>query len=294
MSVKLMSSARAARSPRSARSPIIIDESKGLVFRNETALFNHFSAQIDLLEREFAQLRERFPNDISDQDFSDYEDVLQMVVEDPDEVWKFATSIHGYDVYAYLGLYEVNGQETYYIALCYRTGETPSFIFLHFPTHEFKLADQFRRGELIFDRISQEVGQGAIEGDALTEGDAAAVGLYQAMMKIRSDSETEVPESRFQDFKHLRELTIDDPDEIWKSTDSKGQNWVSFIKDFGDEDQDSYKGHPVTYVVVTLEDSNSDSHALMFSFPTTDINLVDRYRHGENLQAETVKQDPSH
>lgn len=32
----------------------------------------------------------------------------------------------------------------------------------------------------------------------------------------------------------------------------------------------------------------------MFSFPTNDESLVDRYRHGENLHAEEVVQESSH
>ncbi|NQZ19758.1 MAG: peptidase, partial [Bdellovibrionales bacterium] len=38
----------------------------------------------------------------------------------------------------------------------------------------------------------------------------------------------------------------------------------------------------------------TNSHALLFSFPTSDETLVDRYRHGENLQADEVIQESSH
>jgi len=44
----------------------------------------------------------------------------------------------------------------------------------------------------------------------------------------------------------------------------------------------------LSYVVVTQEDDNSNVHALLFSFPTTDKTLVDRYRQGEYLQPEEV------
>jgi hypothetical protein len=35
-------------------------------------------------------------------------------------------------------------------------------------------------------------------------------------------------------------------------------------------------------------------HSLLFSFPTSDTYLLDRYRQGENLQAEEVVQESSH
>ena len=51
---------------------------------------------------------------------------------------------------------------------------------------------------------------------------------------------------------------------------------------------------PIFYISVTLEDSGTNSHALLFSFPTNDESLVERYRHRENLQADEVIQESSH
>ena len=85
----------------------------------------------------------------------------------------------------------------------------------------------------------------------------------------------------------MRFDALEDADEIWRSSDSLGNVLVSFIKEFGDEEEFSY-------IVVTVEDAPSGSHALLFSFPTRDRGLVDRYRHGENLQAEEVVQESSH
>ena len=135
----------------------------------------------------------------------------------------------------------------------------------------------------------------AVEGDALSEGDDLAVGLYRAMLTLRSEKDLE--EGVFKDYEALREVTIEEPDEIWRSVDLSGNILVTFIKDFGGEDlsTDLPSELPeVRYIVVTIEDTPSSSHALLFSFPTTDINLVDRYRHGENLQAEEVVQEGSH
>ena len=68
-----------------------------------------------------------------------------------------------------------------------------------------------------------------------------------------------------------------------------GNVLVSFIREFPDEADGG-----IHYIVVTIEDMPSNSHALLFSFPTKDENLVGRYRHGENLQAEEVVQEASH
>ena len=129
---------------------------------------------------------------------------------------------------------------------------------------------------------------GAVEGDSLSEGDELAVGLYRAMLKLRSESD--IKESEFVNYSDLREDTIEEADEIWRAQGISGQVLVHFIREFTEAEEED----PQYYIVVTVEEGSSNSHALLFSFPTRDISLVDRYRHGENLQAEEVVQEASH
>lgn len=262
---------------------IVIDAEKNLIFHSEEELYDHFLPQIQALEKEF--FSNRTDSDFQDKELPLYEELLAQVLEDPDEVWKDLDTINGYRVHHYIAHFLVNGDSVYYIAMVYKTGETPSFVFLHFPTRDIKLIERFRRGDLIYDRVMKEVSKGAIEGDALGEGDDLAVGLYKAMLKVRS--EKDLPEEKFHDYGQHRESTIEEADEIWRTNDLDGNILVSFIKECEEEPD-------LHYIAVTIEDPSSSSHALLFSFPTKDLNLVDRYRHGENLQAEEVVQEASH
>ena len=269
-----------------AAEQIIIDEAKGLVFSSEDELYDHFLPQIQAFEKEY--FTARADGDIDEKDFELYEELLDQVLDDPDEIWEDAMSIHGFSVRAYVGHFSsAEDDSIYYVALAYATGDVPSFIFLHFPSTDLGLVDRFRRGNLIYDRVLKEVENGAVEGDALTEGDDLAVGLYRAMLTLRQDRD--ISEENFRDFEGLREATIEEADEIWRSVDLGGNILVTFIRDFPESEIPD-----LHYIVVTIEDTPSSSHALLFSFPTTDLNLVDRYRHGENLQAEEVVQEASH
>lgn len=263
---------------------IVIDAEKKLIFYSEEELYDHFLPQIQTLEKEFFSTRSA--SDFQDDELTDYEELLSQVLDDPDEIWKNLDHTKGLQVNHYIAHFSVDGESVYYIALVYVTGETPSFVFLHFPTRDIKLVEKYRRGDLIYDRVMKEVGKGAIEGDALGEGDDLAVGLYKAMLKVRS--EKDVPEENFQDYGKYRESTIEEADEIWRTNDLDGNVLVSFIKDCTEDEPDLH------YISITIEDGTSSSHALLFSFPTKDSNLVDRYRHGENLQAEEVVQEASH
>lgn len=258
----------------------MIDEAQGLIFESEQELYAHFEQEIQVLEHEFFSSRKK--DDISEFEFGRYDVQLEKLLDDPDEVWEDKGTLKGQRIFLYIRAFENDIQ---HIAACYLTESTPSFVYLHFPTTDLELVERYRRGQLVFERSQSDIFPGAIDGDALHEGDDLASGLYKAMLLLRSDKD--IPEDEFHDYAECRETTLEDADEIWRSSDSLGNVLVSFIKEFGDEDE-------FTYIVVTVEDAPSGSHALLFSFPTHDKGLVDRYRHGENLQAEEVVQESSH
>ena len=269
-------------------SDIVIDELKGWTFKNEDQLYEHFRAEIDFFEKDF--FTHRSSEDISEKDFAQYERHLSLTLDDPDEIWKDTETLGDKTVFIYLREVELTEDDfVYHMAICYHTGNVPSFVYLHFPTNDPDLVERYCQGEIIYDRSLQDIPLGAMEGDALSESDELALGLYSAMLMVRSDKD--IPEQEFPEFYDFREVAVEDADEIWRTSDSMGNVLVYFIRDFPDEtDAES----ELFYIVVTLEDQTSNSHALLFSFPTRDKNLLDRYRHGENLQAEEVVQESSH
>jgi len=197
--------------------------------------------------------------------------------------------IDGLTPNVYIKVFEGESQtdDFYYVAVTYNTEKIPSFIYLHFPSNDLGLVEKFRSGELQYSRHQLEVPEGAIDGDALYEGDELATGLYEAMLLLRSSHD--IGESQFPDFAELREGTIEGAEEIWRKPDSLGNVLVHFIREFPDDEVEN-----LHYVVVTVEEPGTNSHALLLSFPTTDNSLLERYRQGENLQAEEVVQESSH
>jgi len=262
---------------------IVIDKAAGLVFSNENDLYTHFAPAIQVVERDYLSHKSDF--DLSEEQQAKYDRYLPELLDDPDEIWEDSKTLKDDYVWIYIKRFQAE-PEKYHVALCYLTEDVPSFVYLHFVTQDEKLLKHFKRESKVYDREDFEAPLGAIDGDALNEGDELALGLYKAMMLLRSDDD--INEERFVEYHEYREEGIEDADEIWRSSDSFGNTLVSFVKEF------SEAGKTFWYVVVTLEDSASNSHALLFSFPTSDSSLVDRYRHGENLQAEEVVQESSH
>lgn len=266
---------------------IVIDEAKDWVFASEEELFAHFQPSVEILEEEFLTLRAK--DDFSDSDAAMMQELLELTLDEPDQIWMDMEVSKDYPIYHFHRMFQSKDHTIYYVASTYLFDEDPTFIFLHFPTRFIEMSEEFRRGQIVFDRTMSEFEAALIEGDGMTEGDSLSLGLFSAMVKVRS--EKDIPIEKFRDFAELREQTIEAPDEIWRNTDFQGHRLVSFIKEF--PDMEGYSD--LHYVVVTQEDGQASSvHSLLFSFPTIDESLLERYRNGENLQAEEVVQESSH
>jgi hypothetical protein len=264
---------------------IVIDREEGLIFQSEKDLYEHFQMEIDQLEKLYSEHRPS--DDIQESDSGNLEAHLDLTLDQPNEIWHDDKTFKKFPIFHFIR--PVEELSAFHVAITYvSSDDEPTFIFLHFMTRHIELVDKFRRGDLIYDRSFEEVGFGALDGDFLAEGDPLSIGLFIAMLKVRN--ETDVPYEQFQEIgKELREETIESADEIWRSQDMNGNVVVTFVKEYPDH---LIKG--LYYVAVTLEDQSSQVHTLLFSFPTNDESLVDRYRQGENLQAEEVVQESSH
>ncbi len=265
---------------------IIIDEKEGLIFNSEKDLFAYFSKYIQTIEEKYNSLLKE--DDFTEKQKEKYESYLEEALEVPDQVFRDQETFK--DIACHYFIKSIEGVDNLtYVAICYvnSADEMPTFVFFHFATRDPQMVKAFSKGELIYDVNFEEALPGAIEGDSLSEGDYLALGLYRSMMKVRSL--TDVPQEEFSSFADLREDTIESADEIWRKVDINGNILVTFIKEFPDhEPPDLY------YVAVTVEEDTSHTHSLLFSFPTTDESLLDRYRKGENLQAEEVVHESSH
>ena len=267
---------------------IVIDQDRGLIFSDESQLLDYFAEDIERLEAELSQWRAE--QDISEDQFSRYEVNLEATLNDPDEVWELDKGLDRGSLNTYIREFQSSEEPddvVFHVAIVYKTGDVPSFVYLHFPTLDVGLIHRYQRGHLVYDKAYNEAPLGALDGDALLEGDELAVGLYKALLTVRSESD--IPEEKFREYSSLREEAIEDADEIWRCGDSLGNILVTFIKEFPDQ-----PGGEVHYVAVTAEDTKSNSHILLLSFPTKDKSLLTRYRHGENLQAEEVTQERQH
>lgn len=270
---------------RPKKETIVIDRQAGLVFNSEKELLEHFQPAIDQLEKEYLEISKN--EKLDEKEFEKLGDLLDLTLDEPAEIWSDGKTFKNMPIFHFIR--PLDQYNAYHVAVTYVSSEDePTFIFLHFVTKDLGIVEKYRRGDLVYDQAFEELGFGAIEGDALSDGDPLAMGLFLAMLKVRSEKDVEYDQFQALGLQ-LREATIEHADEIWRTNDLNGNALVTFIKEATDHEvKDLY------YIAITQEDPSTNVHTLLFSFPTMDINLVDRYRRGENLQAEEVEQESSH
>ncbi len=267
---------------------IIIDEKQGLIFENDKTLFGYFSIPIKEYESLF-QKNYNAKKDFNVEEQLEHEYLLEETLDDPDEIWIDDETFEDLTIHTFVKNFETKQQAFYYIAVVYLSTEEnyPTFVFMHFPTKDEDMLQEFRQQEVIYHEKLEAIQFAAIEGDSLLEGDYLAIGLLEAMIKVRGEKDIEP--GKFKDFEECRESTINSPDEIWRKVDSTGHILVTFVKEFNEMGVED-----LHYIVVTEEDQEAQVNSLLFSFPTNDTSLVDRYRQGENLEAEEVATESSH
>jgi hypothetical protein len=267
---------------------IVIDEAQGLIFENEKTLFGYFSNQIQHLETKyFKNFNSKI--DYTNEELEAKEIHLESTLDDPDEIWTDTETFPDMTIYTLVKDFEKDDDVFSYVACVYLNSEekNPTFVFVQFATRDSELLESFREKEIIYHRKLEAIQFAAIDGDSLLEGDYLAIGLLESMMKVRSDKD--IGRDDFQKYAEFRDQVINEPDEIWRKVGSDGQVLVTFISDVSENSMSD-----LHYVVVTEEDQNTQVHSLLFSFPTIDEALLDRYRQGENLEAEEVSTESSH
>lgn len=280
--------AKAAKPAPVVHEEIVIDPQNNLSFQNEKEVFDFFSPSI---ERLVADLRsKRTSQDLPLHDVEKFTEYVKGTLHQPDEVWEMAPikteDDQSLPVSAFLAQFKDTTYPAglYYVVLAYMVDAEPRFVYLHFPTRDEKLFNAYRKGKLLYKRAHNVEEAG--EHDALAEGDELATGLYKAMMVLRAPRD--IPEEDFPDYQQLREEVLEQPTEIWRYPDMNGNVLVVFIRSYPGGEKSFY------YVAVTLEEAVSETQSLLFSFPTHDASLVERYRRGESLAQETFVREESH
>lgn len=263
-------------------SAILVDADNDLVFCQESCLQEYFSPRIEALEEEHLSLRSK--HDLPTAKFPEYEYLLSALLNDPDEVWEEEQNDdeEGEPLAFFIGEFLHKNETVFYCAAVYLSEERPSFVLMHFPTADERLVQAYRRGRQIYDGQTSEQGED-LSPHEVSELDEFPSRLHEELMSFRSDEDIE--EDEFGRYMNFIIDTLDEPEEMWQSTDEDGQAYLVFIK------HHEVDGESVALIVMTADNEDEESGEVLFSIPTKDAKLLEKARVGQNILTEEDEED---
>jgi len=259
------------RHPLNADEKIVyVEEGANRYFCSEKCIRTYYDPMAEFYRKQMLEVRD--PHDVSEADFSGYESYAPLCLSNPDEVWMDSTEF-GENIYFYLANYTNEGGKFTYVVACFCLEDEPTYILLSFPTRDKKLAEEFRRGEKLEIKEDEEVTEPEVS-PVLAEDFLARQGNAIEEEMLRHRDPTDVPHKEFEEHVHLVDQTIESPDEVWELQDEGDNPILTLI---------SQQEEALHYVVICTFDASQgqESWRVIYSFPSRDPALVQRYRRGQ-------------
>lgn len=251
---------------------VYVEESANRYFCSEKCIRAYYDPMAEHYRKEMLAIRD--PHDISESEFAEYESYAPLCLSNPDEVWEDTTEF-GEVISYHIAAFTNEGGKFTYVVACFCLEDEPTYILTSFPTRDKKLVEEFRRGEkLEFAEGDQEVPEPEVS-PVLADDFLARQGNAIEEEMLRHRSAEDVPSSEFEDFVHLVDQTIENPDEVWELQDEGDNPLLTLIS--------QHEEH-LYYVVICAIDASQEQQEnwrVIYSFPTRDQSLVQRYRRGQ-------------
>lgn len=274
---------------------LFVEEDVGRFFCSEPCIVNHFSPDIEKLEREYG--KHVSATDLTSEERERFAHLRWMALEQPDEVWCEKTA-KGDLRHVLIAQYRPENKTVWAVSICLMLRGDPSFLYLAFVTNDQHLVDQFRKGEKLkiakkniiaeeIKEVKQSKGNKAAEpalaaqaeitdADRLAEPWTEADSLRASILKSRRPGDISSNDYGF--YQNCLEETLQEPNELW-SHHQKGVKKVYHFIRFYEHDS------PFWYVVMAKDTTDETQIEIVDAFPTNDDSVVQLCRYGkkENL-----------
>lgn len=250
---------------------VYVEENSPRFFCSEKCIRDYYDPMADFYRNLMLELRD--PHDVSESDFPAYESYAPLCLADPDEIWVDTTEL-GEQITIFLANFTNEGGKFTYLVMGFCMDLEPTYILLSFPTRDKKLVEEFRRGERV-ERLpaSEELAEPEVS-PMLSEDFLARQGNAIEEEMLRHRSKNDIPAEDFEEYGHYLEQTIENPDEVWELQDDSGSTLLTLI---------AQQEESLFYLVICTSEQGSEgqeSWRVIYSFPTNDQALVQRYRRG--------------
>jgi hypothetical protein len=309
-----------------------VEKEVGRCFCSETCIVDYFRPKVEELAEELQKLRQGF--DFQAVDHTRFRHYQPLTLEDPDEIWVLEKKSQEVNdkYFCFISRFQKGESSFHYIVVTLAIEGVPSFILQSFPTKDEDLVDYFRQGTLIKTELTpDEELEKAVEefldedsskisasdvfeenqkeaqrkqeeenssstdtSEAPLEGESAIQKLYRNLRKPN-----DIPISDFHKYEAFVDLSLEDPNEIWKYIDAEANEFYTFISRISFVESDGSSGLADDFFMVVVCEAVFDADKRVktlepvFAFPTLDAGLVQHFKKGINTLNKTYNKGPS-
>ena len=263
---------------------LFVEEEVGRIFCSEECISEYFLPEIKKLEKEY--FRRLSPSDLSAEERENLAHLRWVTLQESEEVWREKT-VRGDYRYTLISEFHPNNKKVWCVCICLLLKGEPSFLYMAFPTRNSAMVNSYRRGEQV-ERVpvsSDSIDKKMSDKKPVEESSSGTDGLADDWTEdetIRAQlrqgrGQGDIPEEEFGLYNDCMEETLEAPDEVWTMMMQKKDSFklYHFIRFYPHQDASLW------YVIVARETEDDEQIEILDAFPTTDSNLVDQYRRGE-------------
>lgn len=260
---------------------LFVEESSTNYFCSEACIEKFYAPIIKHFSDKLFKLRQDL-NCFEDEILTKLEDpsYVDRMLSDPDEIYLIQNQL-GEQIYSYAKHFDYNGEKFSLLALCFVYNKYPSFVLSLTVSQNDYIIGQFKYGqkvESIDDFKKPMQGEFDVDPELIEQIEHKKSTLLAEHLERRQ--EVDIPFENFDIYMEFVDKTLNEADEIFKTTDRVSESYLTYIKAF---DRDGISFFYIVICLQTTVDEENDLVIPVFSFPTIDGKLSEYYRKGEMI-----------
>lgn len=272
---------------------LFVEENSNKGFCSESCIEKYYASLIDYFELQEKKVRKK--HGLNDEPCLVYvgkQSYMESVLSRPKQIWKMTNDL-GEEFYSFIGEFKeakTNFQNTFYlIIVCSVYDARASFIFSATATKDRNILKEFQFGEAIADPkafvaetpdISEKTTALDVAPEAMEFLESKKSSYLAQLLEERSVAD--IPFEKFPLYEDFFDLTLENPDEVYHTKDSEGDEIYTYIKAHEQSGVSFY--YFILLVKIDRRWSPEEDMLLpIVSFPTVDGEIYNKYKEGEQL-----------
>lgn len=272
---------------------LFVEENTSKGFCSEACIEKYYASLIHYFESQEKKIRKK--HKLTDEPCLIYvgkQSYMESVLSRPKQIWKMSNDL-GEEFYSFISEFKeakTNFQNTFYlIIICSVYDAKASFIFSATATKDRNLLKEFQFGEAIADpqsfvaevpKVAEKPAGPDVSPEAMEFLESKKSSYLAELMEQRSV--VDIPFEKFSLYEDYFDLTLEDPDEVYHTKDSEGDEIFTYIK------AHEHSGVSFYYFILLVKidgrwSPEQETLLPVVSFPTVDGEIYNHYRQGDQL-----------